>query len=86
MTIGTKDFYGDKAAAKGRRLIKVLRNSVASGAKITEGDVVEVSDRDARLLVALKKAEYATDEATPAVEPESTTAEGATAKKNKSKK
>jgi hypothetical protein len=48
--------------------IRILRNTVAGGESVKAGDVVEASEADIRYLVAVKKAERAT-EPEPAPEP-----------------
>jgi hypothetical protein len=37
--------------------IKILRNTVAGGKAVLEGDVLELSEQEAKYLVAIKKAE-----------------------------
>jgi hypothetical protein len=40
-------------------LVRILRDTVAGGRPVTVGEVVDVSDGDARTLLALRKAERA---------------------------
>lgn len=42
---------------EGRMKIKVLRNTVASGQDLEAGKVYEVSERDAKILIQMGKAE-----------------------------